>query len=131
MQLQKEINVDLSGKSIVIASDDYIPYPYIKSFIPYISESRITLLQEPVKYYKYTKILLNSFDIKHINFLKFKKIEESYDKSIYILFFGKKNNKDKEFLLTLSRMLLLDNQEVIALSENGVDIDEDSSIYRS
>lgn len=131
MQLQKEINVDLSGKSLVIASDDYIPYPYIKSFLPYISNSKITLLQEPIRYYKYTKILLNSFDIKHINFLKFKKIQESYNESIYILFFGKKNNKDKEFLLTLSRMLLLENQEVIALSENGVDIDEDSSIYRS
>lgn len=131
MQLQKEINVDLSGKSLVIASDDYIPYPYIKSFLPYISNSKITLLQEPIRYYKYTKILLNSFDIKHINFLKFKKIEESYNESIYILFFGKKYNKDKEFLLTLSRMLLLENQEVIALSENGVDIDEDSSIYRS
>lgn len=130
MQIQKNINVDLENKTVVVASDDFIPYPYIKEFIPNISNSKIYLLQEPFKYSKYTKILLNSFDIKNIKFLKFKNIDNLYNDSIFLLFFGSKNNEDKNFLLRLARMLLLEDQEVIALSQNGVDIDENSSIYR-
>lgn len=131
MSLQKTLTVSLDNKKIIIASDDFIPYPYIKTFIPYLKDSKIHLLTDPLKFSGYTKILLNSFNIKKIKTVKSDDIEKFYDDCIFLLFFGKKNNLDKATLLRIARILLLNNQEVIALSQEGVDIDEDSTIYRS
>jgi hypothetical protein len=130
VQLQKDLNVDLSGKTVILASDDYIPYPYIKNFIPYIKNSNIVILANPTKYYRYTNILLNSFGIKNAKFVDIKNIENYYN-NIFILFFGKKENDDKDYLLKVARYLLINEQEVVALSEKGIDIDEDSPVYRS
>jgi len=130
VQLQKDLNVDLSGKTVILASDDYIPYPYIKNFIPYIKNSNIVILANPTKYYKYNNILLNSFGIKNNKFVDIKNIENYYN-NIFILFFGKKENDDKDYLLKVARYLLINEQEVVALSEKGIDIDENSPVYRS
>jgi hypothetical protein len=131
METQKKIDIDLSNKIVIIASDDFIPYPYIKQFIPYLKNSKIYLLTDPVKYARYTKILLKSFNIKNIKFVSSKDIDNYLDVAIFVLFFGKKYNQDKNKLLTIARLILINDQELIALSEDGVDIDENSSIYRS
>lgn len=131
MSLQKILTVSLDNKKVIIASDDFIPYPYIKNFVPYLNNSKIYLLTDPLKFSRYTKILLNSFNIKKIKFIKAEDVEKHYNDCIFLLFFGKKKNLDKESLLRIARILLINDQEVIALSEQGVDIDEDSSVYKS
>lgn len=131
METQKEINIDLSNKNIILASDDFIPYPYIKKFVPLLQGGKIYLLTDPLKYARYTKILLNSCNIKNIRFLSSKDIDNYIDNAIFVLFFGKKYNQDKNKLLSIARLIIINNQELIALSEDGVDIDENSSLYGS
>jgi hypothetical protein len=121
----------LKDKNVIIISDDYIPYEYILKFASNLYDSKIWILSYPEHLYRYTKINFKKAGILNTKILLKNKIFK-IDKSNFaiILFFGKKNNDDKKWLLSFYRKFLLNDYELITLTEDGVEYDEDSPLFR-
>jgi hypothetical protein len=61
---------------------------------------------------------------------KKKLLKVDKDNNILILFFGKRNNEDKKWLLSFYRKFLINDYEIVTLTEEGVEYDEDSPLFR-
>lgn len=130
MSESKEVSELLKGKNIVILADDYIPYEYIVNFIATLNHSNVHIVKYPEHIYRYTKINFKRAEIKKFKQLRLDDILK-LDKDEYILtfFFGKKSNKDKEWLLKIYKETIVRRFENLVLSEKGFDYDEDSPLY--
>lgn len=121
----------LKNKNVVVISDDYIPYYYILQFASYLADSRVHILSYPEHIYRYTKINFKKAGITRLTILdKNKMLKLDKDKYVLVLFFGKRSNEDKKWLLSLYRRFLLNDYEIINLTEKGVEYDEDSPLFK-
>lgn len=121
----------LKDKNLIIIADDYIPYEYILKFASEIKESKIHILSYPEHIYRYTKINFKKAGHANIRVVYRNKVLK-IDKKDYILllFFGKRQNEDKKWLLSFYRKFLINNYEIVTLTEEGAEYDEDSSIFK-
>lgn len=130
MTTPETVSTLLKGKNVVILADDYIPYEYIVNFISTLDESNIHIVKYPEHIYRYTKI-----NFKRAKIVKFRELKLDdilkLDTDSYILtfFFGKRSNKDKEWLLKIYKETIVRHFENLVLSEKGFDYDEDSPLF--
>lgn len=130
MTTPEHVSSLLKGKNVVILADDYIPYEYIVKFIATLNESNVCIVKYPEHIYRYTKINFKRAKISRAREIKLDDILK-LDKNSYILtfFFGKRTNKDKEWLLKIYKETIVRQFENLVLSEKGFDYDEDSPLY--
>lgn len=130
MSKNEDVSELLKGKNIVILADDYIPYEYIVKFIATLNHSNVHIVKYPEHIYRYTKINFKRAKIQKFKQLKLDDILKlDRDKYILTFFFGKRNNKDKEWLLKIYKETIVRRFENLVLSEKGFDYDEDSPLY--
>jgi|DEB0MinimDraft_10_1074344.scaffolds.fasta_scaffold42554_4 hypothetical protein len=124
------ISASLVGKNIVILSDDYIPYEYIMKFIATLQDSKVHIVKYPEHIYRYTKINFKRAGIERQKDIYLDDILK-LDKDSYILsfFFGKRTNKDKEWLLKIYKETIVRNFVNLTLSEKGFDYDENNPLF--
>lgn len=119
----------LKKKNVIIISDDFIPYEYVLKFASRLSESKIWILSYPEHLYRYTKINFKKAGIPNTKtFFKNKILKIDKNEYSLILFFGKKHNQDKEWLLSFYRKFLINDYDLITLTEDGVEYDEDRPV---
>lgn len=131
MSNEQNIGRLLEGKNVVILADDYIPYEYIVKFIATLTKSRIHIIKYPEHIYRYTKINFKRAGIRPYKELKLDDILK-LNKEEYILtfFFGKRSNRDKEWLLKIYKETIVRYFENFVLSEKGFDYDENSPLFQ-
>jgi len=127
---ESNISATLINKNVVILSDDYIPYEYIMKFIATLTDSRVHIVKYPEHIYRYTKINFKKAGVQRQKDIYLDDILK-LDKDSYILsfFFGKRVNKDKEWLLKIYKETVVRGFVNLTLSEKGFDYDEDNPLF--
>lgn len=132
----KEVNLKpyLKDKKILALSDTGYPYRHIKDFCEVLSESVVDVYVSPATTSRFLKVYISysgnkrSKILKDKKFLLFNKIKpKDY---IIVVFFGSKMTKETKLLTVLAQQLLIANYDIITVTEQGVDYDEDSPIFR-
>lgn len=117
------------NKKILALSDTGYPYPYIKDFCNLIKDSIVDIYVSPVTTSRFLKIYIKYSGNKRAKILKdkkfslFKKIEPN--DYIIIIFFAPKKTGETKLLTVLAQQLIISGFNVITVSEEGVDYDED------
>lgn len=124
----------LKDKKILALSDTGYPYRHIKDFCEVLSESVVDIYVSPATTSRFLKVYISysgnkrSKILKDKKFLLFNKIKpKDY---IIVVFFGSKITKETRLLTVLAQQLLIANYDIITVTEQGVDYDEDSPIFR-
>ena len=134
--LEKKVNLKpyLKDKKILALSDTGYPYRHIKDFCEVLSESVVDIYVSPATTSRFLKVYISysgnkrSKILKDKKFLLFNKIKpKDY---IIVVFFGSKITKETRLLTVLAQQLLIANYDIITVTEQGVDYDEDSPIFR-
>ena len=132
----KEVNLKpyLKDKKILALSDTGYPYKHIKDFCQQLSESVVDIYVSPATTSRFLKVYITysgnrrSRILKDKKFLLFNKIKPS--DYVIVVFFGSKITKETRLLTVLAQQLLIANYDIITVTEQGVDYDEDSPIFR-
>lgn len=126
--------LNLKNKKILALSDTGYPYPYIRDFCKYLSESIVDIYVSPASTSRFLKIYVSITGnkrtkiLKDKKFLLFNKIKpEDY---IVIIFFGSKITKETKFLTIIAQQLVILNYNIITVNEDGVDYDENHPIFQ-
>ena len=133
---EKEVNLKpyLKDKKILALSDTGYPYRHIKDFCQVLSESVVDIYVSPATTSRFLKVYIaysgnnRSKILKDKKFLLFNKIKPS--DYVIVVFFGTKVTKETKMLTILAQQLLIANYDIITVTEQGVDYDEDSPIFR-
>jgi hypothetical protein len=135
--LQKQMaNLEnsLKDKKILALSDTGYPHKHIKDFCKVISKSIVDVYVSPASTSGFLKVYI-SFSgnkrckiLKDKNFLILNKIKPS--DYIIVVFFGGKITKETKMLTILAQQLIIANYNVITVTEEGIDYDEDNPIYQ-
>ena len=129
-----DLNTFLKDKKVLALSDTGYPHKHIKDFCKQLSESIVDVYVSPASTSGFLKVYM-SFSgnkrakiLKDKKFLLFNKIKpEDY---IVVIFFGSKITKETKMLTVLAQNLVVLNYNVITITEEGVDYDENSPIFR-
>jgi soluble P-type ATPase len=132
-QNQIDFKSYLKDKKVLALSDTGYPHKHIKDFCKELSESIVDVYVSPATTSGFLKVYM-SFSgnkrakiLKDKNFLLFNKIKkEDY---IIVVFFGSKITKETKMLTVLAQQLVVLNYNVITITEEGVDYDENSPIF--
>jgi hypothetical protein len=132
-QNQIDFKSYLKDKKVLALSDTGYPHKHIKDFCKELSESIVDVYVSPATTSGFLKVYM-SFSgnkrakiLKDKNFLLFNKIKkEDY---IVVVFFGSKITKETKMLTVLAQQLVVLNYNVITITEEGVDYDENSPIF--
>jgi len=132
--VQREINKKyLNSKKVLLLSDTQYPHTYIKDFLKYLDASNVYVYVSPATTSKFIKVYLKVFAHRHATILKDKRykifFENAIDNYIVVIFFGKKPTKETQLLEQLAKKLILCYQDVIVITHEGIDYDEDSSLF--
>ena len=133
---EKEVNLKpyLKDRKILALSDTGYPHKHIKDFCQQLSESLVDIYVSPATTSRFLKVYITysgnhrSKILKDKKFLLFNKIKPS--DYIIVVFFGTKVTKETRMLTVLAQQLLIANYDIITVTEQGVDYDEDSPIFR-
>jgi hypothetical protein len=133
---QKKIDFSayLKDKKILALSDTGYPYPHIKDFCKELSNSIVDVYVSPATTSGFLKVYMTFSGNKRAKilrdkkFLLFNKIKpEDY---IVVIFFGSKITRETKFLTILAQKLVISNYNIITVTEEGIDYDENSSIFQ-
>ena len=132
--MQKTLNKEyLQTKEILILSDTHYPHTYIRDFLTMLDSSRVFIYCSPASTAKFMRIYLKFSAKKQAKIIKDKNYKMFFnnhiDKYVIVIFFGKKKTKETPLLDLLSRQLLLTYKDIIIVTEEGVDYDEDSALF--
>lgn len=124
----------LKSKSLLLISDTWYPHEYIKTFLSNLTHTKAYVYSSPASTAKFIKVYLKIFANKKVKLIKDKDFNIFFDDKIndyiVIVFFGKKRVKETPVLEILAKKLLLSYQDVILVYPDGVDYDEDSSLFQ-
>lgn len=124
----------LKNKKVLALSDTGYPYKHIKSFCSEISESIVDIYVSPASTSRFLKVFITFSGNKRTKILKdknfnlFDKIKP--DDYIIVIFFGSKQTRETKFLTVLALNLVVAGFNIITVNENGVDYDEDNSLFK-
>lgn len=124
----------LKNKKILALSDTGYPYKHIKDFCYEISDSIVDVYVSPASTSRFLKVFISfsgnkrSKILKDKNFNLFDKIKPN--DYIIVIFFGSKQTKETKFLTVLALNLVVAGFNIITVSENGVDYDEDNPLFK-
>lgn len=136
MHHQEEILTSslFKDKKILALSDTGYPYPHIRNFCKLINESIVDIYVSPASTSGFLKVYATATGNKKVKILKDKKYsifnKDFIDKYIVVIFFGSKITKETKLLTIIAQQLIIQNKNVIVITEEGVDYDEDNSIFR-
>lgn len=124
----------LKNKKILALSDTGYPHKHIKKFCSEISDSIVDIYVSPASTSRFLKVFISFSGNKRAKILKdknfglFNKIKPN--DYIIVIFFGSKPTKETKFLTVLALNLVVSGFNIITVSENGVDYDEDSPLFK-
>lgn len=131
--MQKINNAYLERKKILLLSDTSFPHDYIKSFLSQLTSGKVYIYSSPASTAKFIKVYLKVFTKRKISIIKDKNFKIFFDSKIddyvVVILFGKKRTKETPILELLAKKLLTSYQDVVIVSEEGVDYDEDSPLF--
>ena len=129
-----DLKTILKDKKVLALSDTKYPHDYIKDFCQEISESVVDVYVSPATTSGFLKVFVSSTGnkrskiLKDKKFLLFNKIKpEDY---VVIIFFGSKITKETKLLTILAQQLVINNYNIITVTEEGVDYDKDNPIFK-
>lgn len=124
----------LKDKKILALSDTGYPHKHIKDFCKLISKSIVDVYVSPASTSRFLKVYVAYSGnkrckiLKDKNFLILNKIKPS--DYVIVIFFGGKVTKETKMLTVLAQQLIIADYNVITVSEQGIDYDEDNPIYK-
>ena len=122
----------LKDKKVLLLSDTGNPYKYLIDFIPELTNSKIYIYVSPASTSKFIKLFVKQSLNKKVKIIKDKNFSMFYNNKIkdyYVcIFFGKNNTQETAALKRLTRDMLLLYNNIIVITENGVDYDEDYTV---
>lgn len=133
--MQKKLNKSyLEQKQLLLLSDTSYPHGYIRDFLSSLDTSKVFIYCSPASTAKFIRLYLKFSAKKQAKIIKDRNykmfINSSTDDYIIIIFFGKKKTKETALLEILSRQLLLTYKDIIIVTEEGINYDEDSSLFQ-
>lgn len=133
---QNQINFKefLKDKKVLALSDTGYPHKHIKDFCKELSESIVDVYVSPATTSGFLKVYMSFSGNKRAKILKDKKFllfnkikKEDY---IVVIFFGSKRTRETKMLTVLAQQLVISNYNIITITEEGVDYDENSPIFQ-
>jgi len=122
----------LKNKKVLLLSDTGNPYKYLIKFIPELSNSKVFIYVSPASTSKFIRLFVKQSLNKKVKIIEDKNFSMFYNNKIkdyYVcIFFGKNKTKETKILRRLTRDMLLLYNNIIVITESGVDYDEDYSI---
>jgi len=122
----------LKNKKVLLLSDTGNPYKYLIDFIPELNNSKIYIYVSPASTSKFIRLFVKQSLNKKVKIIKDKNFSMFYNNKIkdyYVcIFFGKNNTKETAALKRLTRDMLLLYNNIIVITESGVDYDEDYTV---
>lgn len=132
--MQKNLTKEtFANKKVLALSDTGYPYRYIRDFCILLEGASVDVYVSPATTSRFLKLYIASTGnkmckiLKDKNYLLFNKIKK--DDYIVIVFFGSKASKETKLLTILSQKLVIYGFNIITVSEEGIDYDEDNSIF--
>lgn len=123
----------LKNKKVLLLSDTGNPYKYLINFIPELINSKVYIYVSPASTSKFIRLFVKQSLNKKVKIIEDKNFSMFYNNKIkdyYVcIFFGKNTTKETKILKRLTRDMLLLYNNIIVITENGVDYDEDHSIW--
>lgn len=131
----EDINIEyLQTKKLLLISDTWYPYEYITNFVSKLITGKVFVYSSPASTARFIKVYLKVFANRKVNLIKDKNFNIFFDDKIndyiVVVFFGKKRVKETDLLEILAKKLLTSYQDVIIVYPDGVDYDEDSSLFK-
>lgn len=121
-------------KKILALSDTGYPYQHIRNFCKLIKDSIVDVYVSPATTSGFLKVYASATGNRRVKILKDKNYQifnkNFLDKYIVVIFFGSKITKETKLLTIIAQQLIIQNKNVIVVSEEGIDYDEDNSIFR-
>lgn len=122
----------LKNKKVLLLSDTGNPYKYLIKFIPELNNSKIYIYVSPASTSKFIRLFVKQSLNKKVKIIEDKNFSMFYNNKIkdyYVcVFFGKNKTKETAVLKRLTRDMLLLYNNIIVITENGVDYDEDYTV---
>ena len=122
----------LKNKKVLLLSDTGNPYNYLINFIPELNNSKIYIYVSPASTSKFIRLFVKQSLNKKVKIIEDKNFSMFYNNKIkdyYVcIFFGKNKTKETAVLKRLTRDMLLLYNNIIVITEDGVDYDEDYTV---
>ena len=131
---KKELTPNLfENKKILAMSDTGYPYQYIRDFCQKIETAIVDVYVSPATTARFLKLYIAATGNKRCKILKDKNYQ-LFDKIqktdyIFVVFFGKKVSRETRALTVLCQSLVIQGYDLITVTEEGVDYDDNSSIF--
>lgn len=114
-------------------SDTGYPYQYIRDFCQKIETAIVDVYVSPATTARFLKLYIAATGNKRCKILKDKNYQ-LFDKIqktdyIFVVFFGKKVSRETRALTVLCQSLVIQGYDLITVTEEGVDYDDNSSIF--
>ena len=123
----------LGTKKLLLISDTWYPYEYIKKFLADLNSGKVYVYASPASTAKFIKVYLKIFANRKVSLIKDKNFNMFFDdrinEYIVVIFFGRKKAKETPLLEILAKKLLTSYQDVVIVYPDGVDCDEDSPLF--
>lgn len=124
----------LKDKKLLLLSDTWFPYDYIKEFLKELTAGKVYIYSSPASTAKFIKVYIKVFAKRKVQILKDKDFKLFFDKKVddyvVVIFFGKKRTKETPVLELLAKKLLTSYQDVVTVLPDGIDYDENSPLFR-
>jgi len=124
----------LKDKKLLLLSDTWFPYDYIKEFLKQLTNGQVYIYASPASTSKFIKVYIKVFAKRKVQIIKDKDFKlffnEKIDNYVVVIFFGKKRTKETPLLELLAKKLLTSYQDVVTVLPDGIDYDENSSLFR-
>jgi hypothetical protein len=122
----------LEDKKLLLLSDTGNPYKHIIEFIPELKKSKIYIYVSPASTSRFIQLFIKQKLNRKVSIIKDKNFKLFFSAEInnYIIciFFGSKKTKETLLLRRLTRHMLLKYNNIIVITEKGVDYDEDYTL---
>jgi hypothetical protein len=128
-----DLSTFLKDKKILALSDTGYPHKHIKDFCKQLSESIVDVYVSPASTSGFLKVYMSFSGNKRAKilrdkkFLLFNKIKPN--DYIVVIFFGSKITKETKMLTVLAQQLVVANYNVITVTEEGIDYDENNPVF--
>ena len=132
-QEEVDLSTFLKDKKILALSDTGYPHKHIKDFCKQLSESIVDVYVSPASTSGFLKVYMSfsgnkrSKILRDKKFLLFNKIKPN--DYIVVIFFGSKITKETKMLTVLAQQLVVANYNVITVTEEGIDYDENNPVF--
>lgn len=132
--MQKNLTKEtFANKKVLALSDTGYPYRYIRDFCKLLEGASVDVYVSPATTSRFLKLYIAATGNRKCKILKDKNYNIIYNlkKSDYtiVVFFGEKYSKETKLLTKLCQRMVILGYDLITVTEEGVDYDENSSIF--